>query len=143
VEELTPQSIEAMEDYFERWLPESITGRRFLDIGSGSGLSSLVAFQRGARVTSFDVDPRSVDATMRLRALADAPGDWSVLQGSILDEAFLEGLDLFDIVLAWGSCTTPAISGALPATAPIALAPAVCSGSRSTGKGIGVNRVSG
>jgi SAM-dependent methyltransferase len=102
VKELTPQSIEAMASYFERWLPEPITGRTFLDIGSGSGLSSLVAFQRGARVTSFDLDPRSVDATMRLRALAGVPDDWTVLQGSILDGAFVERLDVFDIVLAWG-----------------------------------------
>jgi SAM-dependent methyltransferase len=102
VEELHPQSIDAMASYYDRWLPESITGRTFLDIGSGSGLSSLVAFQRGALVTSFDLDPKSVDATARLRAIAGAPSDWSVLQGSILDAAFVEGLGVFDIVLAWG-----------------------------------------
>jgi SAM-dependent methyltransferase len=102
VKELHPRSIEAMASYFERWLPQPITGHTFLDIGSGSGLSSLVAFQKGARVTSFDLDPRSVDATGSLRALAGAPDDWSVLQGSILDAAFVEGLGVFDIVLAWG-----------------------------------------
>ena len=102
VTELHPRAIEAMAGYFERWLPEPIRDRSFLDIGSGSGLSSLVAYQHGARVTSFDVDPRSVDATARLRSLAGSPEDWRVLSGSILDMKFLEPIGVFDVVLSWG-----------------------------------------
>lgn len=102
VAELHPKAIEAMAGYFERWLPEPIRDRRFLDIGSGSGLSSLVAHQLGARVTSFDVDPSSVDATRRLRDLAGSPQTWQVLPGSVLDMTFLEPLGLFDVVLSWG-----------------------------------------
>jgi 2-polyprenyl-3-methyl-5-hydroxy-6-metoxy-1,4-benzoquinol methylase len=102
VSELHPKAIEAMAGYFDRWLPEPLRNRTFLDIGSGSGLSSLVAYQHGARVTSFDVDPSSVQATARLRGLAGSPEDWHVLSGSILDTKFLEPLGVFDVVLSWG-----------------------------------------
>jgi SAM-dependent methyltransferase len=102
VAELHPKAIEAMAGYFERWLPEPIRDRSFLDIGSGSGLSSLVAHQHGARVTSFDLDARSVDATARLRSLAGSPEDWRVLSGSVLDLKFLEPIGVFDVVLSWG-----------------------------------------
>ena len=35
----------------------NLCGKKFLDIGSGSGLSSLVAKRLGAKVHSFDYDP--------------------------------------------------------------------------------------
>src|SRR5688572_32850500 len=47
-------------------LPD-LTGKRFLDIGSGSGLSSLAARRLGASVHSFDYDPHSVACTTELR----------------------------------------------------------------------------
>lgn len=82
---------------------DDLTGRRFLDIGSGSGLSSLVARQMGARVTSFDYDPMSVACTaeLRRRYAPDDP-DWSVERGSALDPDYLERLGTFDIVYSWG-----------------------------------------
>ena len=40
--------------------------RRFLDIGSGSGLFSLAARRLGARVHSLDYDPYSVACTREL-----------------------------------------------------------------------------
>ena len=46
---------------------EQLTGKSFLDIGSGSGLFSLVARRLGARVYSFDYDPQSVACTAELR----------------------------------------------------------------------------
>lgn len=44
-----------------------LKGKRFLDIGSGSGLSSLCARRLGARVHSFDYDGSSVSCTNELR----------------------------------------------------------------------------
>ena len=41
--------------------------KTFLDIGSGSGLSSLAAIRLGAKVTSFDYDLDSVKATKGLK----------------------------------------------------------------------------
>jgi 2-polyprenyl-6-hydroxyphenyl methylase/3-demethylubiquinone-9 3-methyltransferase len=80
-----------------------VRGESFLDIGSGSGLSSLAARRLGARVYSFDYDPQSVACTQELRRRF-FPGDesWTVSQGSVLDEPFLATLGQFDVVYSWG-----------------------------------------
>jgi SAM-dependent methyltransferase len=77
--------------------------KTFLDIGSGSGLSSLAARRLGARVYSFDYDPQSVACTQELRRRF-FPGDeaWTVVQGSVLDEQYLATLEQFDVVYSWG-----------------------------------------
>ncbi len=82
---------------------EDLVGRTFLDVGSGSGLSSLAARQLGARVRSFDYDTGSVDCTRELKRRY-YPGDagWDVEQGSILDRRYLDGLGRFDVCHAWG-----------------------------------------
>ena len=82
---------------------EAIKGKRFLDVGCGSGLFSLCARSAGCEVVSFDYDPDSVSCTKELRNRY-FPGDpgWKVLQGSVLDKTFLSSLDTYDIVYAWG-----------------------------------------
>ena len=82
---------------------QSLTGTRFLDIGSGSGLFSLAARRLGAQVVSFDYDPQSVAATAELkrRYLPNDP-DWRIEQGSILDEGYVDSLGSFDVVYSWG-----------------------------------------
>jgi 2-polyprenyl-3-methyl-5-hydroxy-6-metoxy-1,4-benzoquinol methylase len=85
-------------------LPRSdLTGLRFLDIGSGSGLSSLAARRLGARVHSFDSDPACVDCTCELRRRYE-PDErvWTIEQGSVLDRSYLESLGTFDVVYSWG-----------------------------------------
>lgn len=80
-----------------------LTGRVFMDIGCGSGLHSLAAYRSGAeRVVSFDVDIDSVEATLQLWQQAGSPKNWTVLQGSVLDETFINGLEKVDIVYSWG-----------------------------------------
>jgi SAM-dependent methyltransferase len=82
---------------------ESLNGKRFLDVGSGSGLFSLAARRLGARVHSFDYDPHSLASTAELkrRYFPEDP-EWCVEQGSVLDEQYLRTLGQFDIVYSWG-----------------------------------------
>lgn len=80
-----------------------LTGKRFLDIGSGSGLSSLAARRLGASVHSFDYDPQSVACTAELRKRYYPNDDlWTVEEGSALDSDYLRSLGTFDIVYSWG-----------------------------------------
>lgn len=81
-----------------------LSGKRFLDIGSGSGLFSLAAHRLGAEVTSFDYDADSVRCTeiLRDRFAAGSERSWRVMQGSVLDPAFMASLDTHDIVYSWG-----------------------------------------
>lgn len=82
---------------------ESFRNKRFLDIGSGSGLFSLAAYQLGAQITSFDYDEESVNCTTQLKQRANASdADWIVNQGSVLDQAFMKTLATYDIVYSWG-----------------------------------------
>ena len=82
---------------------ESLEGKNFLDIGSGSGLFSLVARRLGATVFSFDYDPHSFACTQELRRRY-FPNDpaWTVERGSVLDAAYLSKLGTFDVVYSWG-----------------------------------------
>lgn len=80
-----------------------LRGLRLLDIGCGSGLSSIAARRLGARVHSFDYDPQSVACALELRRrFLNSDQDWTVEQGSALDEAYLRSLGTFDIVYSWG-----------------------------------------
>jgi len=82
---------------------KNLQGKRFLDVGSGSGLFSLAARRLGATVHSFDYDPQSVACTdeLKSRYFPDDP-HWSVEQGSALDEKYISGLGRFDVVYSWG-----------------------------------------
>lgn len=83
---------------------QDLEKKTFLDIGCGSGLFSLAAYLLGAeKVISFDYDPDSVQASIRLRERMDIPPEkWEILHGSILDNNFFARLDQADIVYSWG-----------------------------------------
>lgn len=82
---------------------EDLTGQRVLDIGSGSGLFSLAARNLGAQVHSFDYDTNSVACTRELRSRYHAEDRrWTVEQGSVLDQEYVESLGQFDVVYSWG-----------------------------------------
>jgi 2-polyprenyl-6-hydroxyphenyl methylase/3-demethylubiquinone-9 3-methyltransferase len=94
---------QARKSLSERLELETIQGKTFLDIGSGSGLFSLAARQLGARVHSFDYDPHSVNCTRELkrRYFPDDP-QWTIEEGSALDNDYLRSLGTFDVVYSWG-----------------------------------------
>lgn len=82
---------------------DDLNGKRFVDIGSGSGLFSLAARLMGAEVHSIDFDPGSVRCTQQLRARFFADDDdWTIREGSVLDRPMLMALGQFDIVYSWG-----------------------------------------
>jgi len=102
--QLTPQRLESSRKKLLTLLNRAdLRGKTFLDIGSGSGLHSLAAWQSGAdRVTSFDYDPQSVAATRRLHVLAGSPENWTVMRGDILDPQLCSTISPHDIVYSWG-----------------------------------------
>lgn len=93
-------SVEALKEYLGL---DSLQGKTFLDIGCGSGLSSLAARRLGAKVHSLDVDANSVACTKRLKEASNAGDpDWIIEEGSVLDGVYLKSLGQFDIVYSWG-----------------------------------------
>ncbi len=82
---------------------EDLSGKTFLDIGSGSGLFSLSAHMLGAEVMSFDYDKFSVEATRHTKEKYSVSDDfWRVERGDCLDESYVESLGKYDIVYSWG-----------------------------------------
>lgn len=82
---------------------DDLCGKRFVDIGSGSGLFSLAARRLGATVHSLDYDPESVACTAELRNISFPNDDhWRIEEGSALDRDYLESLGKFDVVYSWG-----------------------------------------
>ena len=83
---------------------DSLRGKRFLDIGSGSGLFSLAAVRLGAeRVHSFDYDSDSVACTRSIKdRFAPDAGAWTIERGDVLDDGYMRALGSWDVVYSWG-----------------------------------------
>jgi 2-polyprenyl-6-hydroxyphenyl methylase/3-demethylubiquinone-9 3-methyltransferase len=78
-----------------------VRGSEFLDIGCGSGLSSLAAARMGAaRIVGIDLDADSVDAAQSLLTRFLPDGNWSARVLSVFDLDPADGL--YDIVYSWG-----------------------------------------
>jgi 2-polyprenyl-6-hydroxyphenyl methylase/3-demethylubiquinone-9 3-methyltransferase len=74
-----------------------------VDLGCGSGLFSWAAHGLGAqRLVSMDVDQLSIACAQHLRELAGNPDNWTITEGSILDDQFMQNLGQFDMVYSWG-----------------------------------------
>jgi len=81
----------------------NLQDKTFLDIGSGSGLSSLAAKRLGAEVRSFDYDPDSVQSTKTLKKRFFPEDEhWTIEEASVLDRPYIESLGQFDICYSWG-----------------------------------------
>lgn len=96
---------------------ESIRGKSFLDVGCGSGLTSLAAANEGAAVTSIDLDDDCITCTnllcekffsiegkahFSIKRQVTASKQWRVIKASILDEKAMSDLGNFDVVYSWG-----------------------------------------
>jgi SAM-dependent methyltransferase len=81
----------------------TLTGKRFLDIGSGSGLFSLAARRLDATVHSLDYDPKSVACTRELKKRYFPQDEtWVIEEASVLNQDYLSTLGQFDVVYSWG-----------------------------------------
>src|SRR5712671_6759383 len=94
LEAMSPTAVDDARRDIEAMLGSGfVEGKRVVDIGSGSGIHSLAFHQLGAReVASYDVDPYSVEATRTTWTKAGSPSNWTVGEGSILDEAWARSL---------------------------------------------------
>lgn len=82
----------------------SLAGKTFLDIGCGSGLSSLAAYRLGAaRVVSVDIDPQNVRNVCALKSKFAVPAsyEWRVFTCDIVGPQAAD-LEPADIVYSWG-----------------------------------------
>lgn len=101
---ISPQRVRQAEESLRKMLDvDHLQGRRFLDIGCGSGLFSLAARNIGATVHSFDYDADSVACTNEVKRLfRPSDPDWTIEQGSVLDASFMRKLGTHDVVYSWG-----------------------------------------
>jgi 2-polyprenyl-6-hydroxyphenyl methylase/3-demethylubiquinone-9 3-methyltransferase len=64
---------------------------------------SLAAYNMGAKVISFDMDPQSVACTLELKQrYCRDDKDWTVEKESVLNEGYMNRLGKFDYVYSWG-----------------------------------------
>lgn len=80
----------------------NLEGKRFLDIGCGSGLHALAALRLGAsEVVAVDIDPDSVATTRELLQIRAGGQPWSATVGSVF-ELQRDSIGVFDVVYSWG-----------------------------------------
>lgn len=99
----------------------NLKGKRFLDVGSGSGLFSLAAHRLGATVHSFDYDTQCAACTRELKKKYFPESEtWVIEEASVLNQDYLSQLGQFDVVYSWGVLYhTGSMWGALDNVAPL------------------------
>jgi SAM-dependent methyltransferase len=83
---------------------DALHGLSFLDVGCGSGLFSIAAYQLGAaKVVGVDINPRSIASSNYNRDRLTQHAPLEFIEMSVLDREGLQMLGTFDLVYAWGS----------------------------------------
>ena len=103
LEQVSDRNIREAITGLQRLFPDGeLRGRRFLDIGCGSGLSLLAALELGAsEVVGLDIDENSVEASSRCLRRFAPHAPWRVSQASVLDlDPARHGR--YDAVHSWG-----------------------------------------
>jgi 2-polyprenyl-6-hydroxyphenyl methylase/3-demethylubiquinone-9 3-methyltransferase len=96
-----PRLVQATED-LRRLVGGDLEGRRFLDIGCGSGLHSAAALRLGAReLTAIDLDPDSVATTQDVLGRLAPDRTWTVERRSVF-ELPAAWAGRFDVTYSWG-----------------------------------------
>lgn len=86
----------------KKLFPDGLAGKRFLDIGCGSGLHSLAALLLDAtEVLATDIDENSVNTTRELLGKYAPNGKWQARIVSVFD-ASPDNIGTFDVVYSWG-----------------------------------------
>ena len=79
---------------------DNIKGKRFIDIGCGSGIFSISALRMGAsEVVGIDISKESVTTSKSNSKRFDTKGKINFLHKSIFDK---NNLGIFDVVYSWG-----------------------------------------
>ncbi len=99
---ITDSVIESARLDIIQWL--NVKDKKIIDIGCGSGLSSLIFNNEKAKyIYSFDYDINSVKSTMLIKDQNKIiNNNWIIEKGDILDDNYIKSLGKFDIVYSWG-----------------------------------------
>lgn len=83
-------------------LPAGLTGKKFIDVGCGSGVHSLAAMKLGAAsVHAIDIDENSVATTKEVLTRFSGNPNWAANILSVFDIP-AEMFGQYDVVYSWG-----------------------------------------
>jgi SAM-dependent methyltransferase len=105
VAQIDVNKVEAAVRDIRSFMGGDLEGKEFLDIGCGSGLSSLAAYRLGAaKITSVDIDPINARNTTALKSKFQVPESypWSIKVASIVAADEVASLPCADVVYSWG-----------------------------------------
>jgi 2-polyprenyl-3-methyl-5-hydroxy-6-metoxy-1,4-benzoquinol methylase len=97
-----PRIAEAVRGLQKLISAEDLEGKRFLDIGCGSGLSMVAALRLGAtEVVGTDIDPDSILAARDVLSRFAATKAWHLRRCNVFDMES-NAFGIFDVVYGWG-----------------------------------------
>ena len=92
--------LSAEEDLTRLMNLDSFAGRKWCDLGCGSGIHAVAAARLGAIVSAVDIDPQSISTTERLAKKFEVKESVVSFNNSVFDLPFSN--ESFDVVYSWG-----------------------------------------